>query len=197
MINFIWAFFIIAGIVYGIITNNYEILNIEILESSKTTLEMVLKMFPLVALWTGIMNIAKESKLLDKFSNLVAPILGKLFPEIPKGHESLGYIASNIVINMFGLGNAATPFGLKAMKSLQEINKDKTTASRSMITFLVLNTTGFTLIPTTVISLRMMHGSINPTDIVITSLIATTCSTVAGLIIDRIIANKRTCKKWL
>jgi len=195
MINFIWAFFIIAGIVYGIITNNYEILNIEILESSKTTLEMVLKMFPLVALWTGIMNIAKESKLLDKFSNLVAPILGKLFPEIPKGHESLGYIASNIVINMFGLGNAATPFGLKAMKSLQEINKDKTTASRSMITFLVLNTTGFTLIPTTVISLRMMHGSINPTDIVITSLIATTCSTVAGLIIDRIIANKRTCKK--
>ncbi|MBQ7141187.1 MAG: spore maturation protein [Bacilli bacterium] len=195
MVNFIWAFFIIAGIIYGVITNNYEVLNTEILESSKTTLEMVLKMFPLVALWTGIMNIAKESKLLDKFSKAVAPILGKLFPEIPKGHESLGYIASNIVINMFGLGNAATPFGLKAMKSLQEINKDKTTASRSMITFLVLNTTGFTLIPTTVISLRMMHGSANPTDIVITSLIATTLSTVAGLIIDRIVAKKRACKK--
>lgn len=195
MVNFIWAFFIIAGIIYGVITNNYEVLNTEILESSKTTLEMVLKMFPLVALWTGIMNIAKESKLLDKFSKAVAPILGKLFPEIPKGHESLGYIASNIVINMFGLGNAATPFGLKAMKSLQEINKDKTTASRSMITFLVLNTTGFTLIPTTVISLRMMHESANPTDIVITSLIATTLSTVAGLIIDRIVAKKRACKK--
>lgn len=195
MVNFIWAFFIIAGIIYGVITNNYEVLNTEILESSKTTLEMVLKMFPLVALWTGIMNIARESKLLDKFSNLVAPILGKLFPEIPKGHESLGYIASNIVINMFGLGNAATPFGLKAMKSLQEINKDKTTASRSMITFLVLNTTGFTLIPTTVISLRMMYGSANPTDIVVTSLIATTCSTVAGLVIDRIVANRRVHKK--
>lgn len=195
MVNFIWAFFIIAGIIYGVITNNYEVLNTEILESSKTTLEMVLKMFPLVALWTGIMNIAKESKLLDKFSKAVAPILGKLFPEIPKGHESLGYIASNIIINMFGLGNAATPFGLKAMKSLQQINKDKTTASRSMITFLVLNTTGFTLIPTTVISLRMMHGSVNPTDIVVTSLIATTCSTISGLIIDRIVAKKRACKK--
>lgn len=195
MVNFIWAIFIIAGIIYGVITNNYEALNTEILESSKTTLEMVLKMFPLVALWTGIMNIAKESKLLDKFSKAVAPILGKLFPEIPKGHESLGYIASNIVINMFGLGNAATPFGLKAMKSLQEINKDKITASRSMITFLVLNTTGFTLIPTTVISLRMMHGSINPTDIVTTSLIATTCSTIGGLIIDRIVANRGVRKK--
>ena len=195
MVNFIWAFFIVVGIIYAVITNNYEALNTEILESSKTTLELILRMFPLVALWTGIMNIAKESKLLDKFSNLVTPILVKLFPEIPKGHESLGYIASNIVINMFGLGNAATPFGLKAMKSLQEINNDKSTASRSMITFLVLNTTGFTLVPTTVISLRMMYGSVNPTDIVVTSLIATTCSTIGGLVIDRIVANRGVRKK--
>lgn len=195
MVNIIWGVFIVVGIIYGIITNNYKVLNTEILESSKTTLEMVLKMFPLVALWTGIMNIARESGLLDKVSKLVSPILGKLFPEIPKGHESLGYIASNIIINMFGLGNAATPFGLKAMKSLQEINKDKNTASRSMITFLVLNTTGFTLIPTTVISLRMMHGSVNSTEIVSTCLIATTCSTIGGLIIDRIVANRRVRKK--
>ncbi len=189
MVNYIWAFFIVIGIIYGIITNNFEAINNEILASSKTTLDMVLKTFPLVALWTGIMNIAKESKLLEKFSNFISPILGKLFPEIPKGHESLGYIASNVVINIFGLGSAATPFGLKAMKSLQEINPDKKTASRSMITFLVMNTSGLTLIPTTVISLRMMYNSANSMEIVITTLIATISSTVVGLIADRCFAK--------
>ena len=190
MINYIWGFFIIAGIIYAILTNNFEILNEEILNSSKTTLDLILKLFPMVALWTGIMNIAKESGLLQKFANKLSPILKKIFPEIPDNHESLGYIASNVVINMFGLGNAATPFGLKAMKSLQELNKDKTTASRSMITFLVLNTSGLTLIPTTVISLRMAYNSANPTEIVITSIIATVFSTVVGLIADRIFAKK-------
>jgi len=190
MINYIWAVFIIAGIVYGVITNNFTAINEEILASSKTTLDLILKLFPMVALWTGVMNIAKESGLLNKFANKLSPILGKLFPEIPKNHESLGYIASNVVINMFGLGSAATPFGLKAMKSLQELNKDKKTASRSMITFLVLNTSGLTLIPTTVIALRMTYNSANPTEIVITSIIATICSTVVGLIADRIFANR-------
>lgn len=195
MVNYIWAFFIVIGIIYGIITNNFEAINNEILASSKTTLDMVLKTFPLVALWTGIMNIAKESKLLEKFSNFISPILGKLFPEIPKGHESLGYIASNVVINIFGLGSAATPFGLKAMKSLQEINPDKKTASRSMITFLVMNTSGLTLIPTTVISLRMMYNSANSMEIVITTLIATISSTVVGLIADRCFAKIARRKK--
>ena len=195
MINYIWAGFIIVGIIYGILTNNFSSINTEILESSKTTLDLIMKTFPLVALWTGIMNIAKESKLLEKLSNFISPLLGKLFPEIPKGHESLGYIASNIVINLFGLGSAATPFGLKAMKSLQELNDDKTTASRSMITFLVMNTSGLTLIPTTVISLRMLYKSMNPTEIVITCLIATIASTVIGLIADRILANRNRVKK--
>ena len=190
MINYIWASFIIIGIIYSIITNNFNALNEEILASSKTTLDLILKLFPMVALWTGIMNIAKTSGLLNSFANKLSPLLKKLFPEIPDNHESLGYIASNIVVNMFGLGNAATPFGLKAMKSLQELNKDKTTASRSMITFLVLNTSGLTLIPTTVISLRMAYNSVNPTEIVITSIIATICSTIVGLIADRIFAKR-------
>jgi len=190
MINYIWASFIIIGIVYSVITNNFNILNEEILASSKTTLDLILKLFPMVALWTGIMNIAKESGLLNSFANKLSPLLKKLFPEIPDNHESLGYIASNIVVNMFGLGNAATPFGLKAMKSLQDLNKDKTTASKSMITFLVLNTSGLTLIPTTVISLRMAYNSANPTEIVITSIIATICSTVVGIIADRIFSKR-------
>jgi len=191
MINKIWGIFIILGSVFCLLTGKTELLNKEILESAKSGFDMIIKIFPVMALWMGIMNIAKESGLLQKFSNLLSPILGKLFPEIPKGHESLSLIASNIVANMFGLGNAATPFGLKAMKSLQDINDKKDIASRSMITFLVLNTSGVTIIPTTVISLRMMHGSTNPTEIVSACIIATMLSTIGGLIVDRILARRR------
>ena len=173
------------------ITGNVELINNEILNSTKSSLDMVIKIFPVMALWLGIMNIAKEAGLLTKMSNFISPLLGKLFPEIPKGHESLSLIASNIVVNMFGLGNAATPFGLKAMKSLQAVNKEKDTASRSMITFLIINTSGVTLIPTTVISLRMMYGSANPTEIVMACIMATTISTVSAIMIDRMIARKR------
>lgn len=191
MINKIWAFFIASGILYALFTGNIETINKEILDSSKTALDMIVKIFPVMALWLGIMRIAETSGLLSKMSNKLAPILGKLFPEIPKKHESLSLIASNIIANMFGLGSAATPFGLKAMASLQEINEKKDTASRSMITFLVLNTSGVTIIPTTIISLRMLYGSINPTEIVFPCILATICSTVAGLIMDRFLARRR------
>ena len=191
MIHKIWGFFIIAGSIFCLLTGKTELLNEEILGSAKSSLDMIVKIFPVMALWMGIMNIAKVSGLLEKFSKLLSLILGKLFPEIPKNHESLSLIASNIVANMFGLGNAATPFGLKAMKSLQDINPKKDTASRSMITFLVLNTSGVTIIPTTIISLRMMHGSSNPTEIVSACILATMLSTIGGLIIDRILARRR------
>lgn len=191
MIHKIWGFFIIIGSIFCLFTGQTELLNKEILGSAKSGLDMIVKIFPVMALWLGIMNIAKVSGLLQKFSKLLSPILGKLFPEIPKNHESLSLIASNIVANMFGLGNAATPFGLKAMKSLQEINDKKDIASRSMITFLVLNTSGVTIIPTTIISLRMLHGSSNPTEIVSACILATFLSTFAGLIIDRFLARRR------
>lgn len=151
---------------------------------------MVLKIFPVIALWMGLMKIAEVSKLLDKLSKLISPFLIKLFPDIPKNHESFSLIASNIIANIFGLGSAATPFGLKAMDSLQKLNKDKKTATKSMITFLVLNTSGLTIIPTTIISLRMMYGSINPTQIVVACIISTLCATVGGLIIDRMFARR-------
>lgn len=191
MINKIWGFFIVLGSIFCLCTGKVDLLNQEILGSAKNSLDMIVKIFPVMALWLGIMNIAKVSGLLKKISNVFAPLLGKLFPEIPKGHESLSLIASNIVANMCGLGNAATPFGLKAMKSLQELNKKKDTASRSMITFLVLNTSGVTIIPTTIISLRMMYGSANPTEIVSACILATALSTIGGLIIDRILARRR------
>lgn len=191
MVNKIWGSFIIIGVVVCLFTGKVDILNNEILESTKSSLDMIIKIFPVMALWLGIMRIATESGLLHKLSNALSPLLRKLFPEIPKGHESLSLIASNITANMFGLGNAATPFGLKAMKSLQELNDQKDTASRSMITFLVLNTSGVTIIPTTIISLRMMYGSQNPTEIVFACILATLISTTGGLIIDRILAKRR------
>lgn len=191
MINKIWGFFIIIGSVFCLLTGKIELLNKEILGSAKSGLDMIIKIFPVMALWLGIMKIASVSGLLQKFSKLLSPILGKLFPDIPKNHESLSLIASNVVANIFGLGNAATPFGLKTMKSLQEINPKKDIASRSMITFLVLNTSGVTIIPTTIISLRMMHGSVNPTEIVFACILATMLSTISGLIMDRILARRR------
>lgn len=190
MINKLWIFFIVVGSLFLIVNGKADALNSQILSSGKTTLDLILQIFPLLALWLGIMNIAKESGLLEKVSRFISPILLKIFPDIPKGHESLGLISSNIVANMFGLGNAATPFGLKAMESLQELNKEKDTASRSMITFLVINTCGVTIVPTTIISLRMMHDSTEPTSIVVPCVIVSFLSLIIGLIIDRLFSRR-------
>jgi len=189
MVNKIWSFFIIIGILFCLFNNNLDIINKEILTSTKTAFDMTIKIFPVMALWLGISKIAEVSGLLNKLSIKLSTVLKYIFPEIPKGHESLSYISSNIIANMFGLGNAATPFGLKAMQSLQNLNKNKEVASRSMITFLVLNTSGVTIIPTTIISLRMMYNSSNPSDIVLPCIIITFIGTISGLIADRILAR--------
>lgn len=190
MVNTIWCIFIIVGTIYCIITGNLETVNKEILNSAKTGFDMIVKIFPVLALWLGIMNIAKVSGLLEKMSQKLSPLFSKLFPDIPSGHESMGFITSNVIANIFGLGNAATPFGLKAMKSLQQLNPNKEVASRSMITFLVLNTSGLTIIPTTIISLKMMYGSVNPTDIVLPCFLATLMSTIGGLLMDRFLGSR-------
>ena len=190
MINIVWSIFIISGIIYALFTGNIETVNNEILTSCKTSLNLILEIFPVIALWLGIMKIAEDSGLLNKLSILLSPLLGKLFPELPKNHEAISLMASNIISNMAGLGSAATPFGLKAMKSLDSINKKKDTASRSMITFLVLNTSGVTIIPTTIISLRLMYNSSNPTEIVIPCIIATFLSSLFGLLFDRYLGDK-------
>ncbi len=186
MINKIWFIFIFIGVIYGSLSGNISFVNDEIITSAKKSLELFLNIFPVIVLWLGIMTIASNSGLINKISNLFYPILKRIFKEIPKGHESLGYISSNITANLLGLGSAATPFGLKAMNSLQELNTKKDEASRSMITFLVLNTSGLTLIPTTVISLRIMYKSINPTEIIITTIIATIIGTISAIILDKI-----------
>ena len=165
-------------------------INETILKSTTTSLELLLQIFPVIALWLGIANIATMSGLLEKLARKLTKVLGPFFPEIPKDHISLSYIASNIIANLFGLGNAATPFGLKAMSSLQEINKDKKKASRSMITFTTINTSGVTIVPTTIIALRILYGSTDPTKTVLSTLIATSLATIAGLIFDYLFARR-------
>lgn len=189
MMNKIWGVFIIIGVVYSFFTGNISIINSEILSCGETVLNMIMKLFPIMALWLGIMKIASVSGLLKKMSIILYPITRFIFPDIPKDSDVISLITSSFVFNMFGLGNASTPIGLKTMKSLKDLSGSDV-ASSSMITFLVLNTTGFTIIPTTIISLRMMHGSSNPSGVIIPCLLASLSSTVFGLIIDRFYRKK-------
>ena len=186
MINYIFGIFIVVGVVYSFITGNIEAVNESFLSSGSVAIDMIFKMVPLLCLWLGVMKIAEKSGLLLKVSNIFSKFLHPLFPELKKGGEAISYIASNLVMNMLGLGNAATPFGLKAFECMQKDNPKKDTATRSMITFLVINTASVTLIPTTVISFRMLNNSANPTEIVGACLIATILSCFFGIIMDRI-----------
>lgn len=187
MINKIWFLFISIGIVFGIINNKIDLINTQIIKSAKDSLDIFLNIFPTLVLWVGVMNIVSESGLLIKLSNFMYPLFKHIFPDIKKGDEALSYISSALTANFLGMSNAATPFSIKAMKSLQEINTNKEYASRSMITFLLINSTGFVLVPTTVISLRMMYKSINPTKIILPTLLTTFLSTIIAIILDKVI----------
>ncbi len=186
MINYIFGIFIIVGVLYSFLTGNSEIVNTSLISSGGTAIEMIIKMIPLLCLWLGVMKIAEASGLLKKVSQIMSKIIHPIFPELKKDGEAIGYIATNIVMNMLGLGNAATPFGLKGFECMQKENPKKDTATRSMITFMVMNTASVTLIPTTVISFRLLNHSKNPTEIVPACLIATILSCLFGLIMDRI-----------
>lgn len=185
MINYIWPIFILLGVFYSIFKGDTNLSN-TMLTSGSNSIDMIFSMGTLICLWLGIMNIAKKSGLLDKMASKLSPMVVFLFPEIPKGDVAISYISLNIILNMLGLGNAATPFGLKAMSELQRLNKNSSIASRSMITFLVINTASVTIIPTTIISLRVLNGSNNPNEIISSSIITTFLSVLLALIIDRI-----------
>ena len=184
MINYLFASFFIIGILYSFFTN-VNISN-EMLIASSKSIELIFTIIPIMCLWLGIMNIAKKSGLLDKLASFLTPLLKYLFPEIPKNSPCFSYISINIIMNMLGVGNAATPFGLKAMQEMQKLNINKDTASRSMITFIVKNTAAVTIIPTTIISLRVLNKSINPMSIVPYIIITSTLSCLIGLILDRL-----------
>ena len=186
MINYIWSLFIIIGIIYSVFKGDTNLSN-TLLTSGTSSIDMIFSMGTIICLWLGVMNIAKKSGLLEILSNKLSPVVRFLFPEIPKSDIAISYISLNIIMNMLGLGNAATPFGLKAMKELKRLNNNSDIASRSMITFLVINTASVTIIPTTVISLRVLNGSTNPNEIIVSSIITTFLSVIFALIIDRLL----------
>lgn len=188
MINKIWLLLISIGIGYSFFNSNVNMGDI-ILDSSAAAFDLIISIGPLIVLWSGIMNIASHSGLLSKFSNLLKPLLKKIMPSV-KRDKALEYISSNIAANMLGLGSVATPAGLKAMKELNEENKTPEVASDGMITFLILNTSGVTIIPMTVIALRVAYGSVNASGIIIPSIIATCVSTICGLTLDYLIRRR-------
>lgn len=191
MVSLLWTFLIIIAVMYSLFTGNLETINNSVLLNANKALDLILSLLPTIVLWTGIMKIAEDAGILIKFASFLEPLLKRLFPSVPKNNKSLGYISSNIAANMLGLGSAATPFGLKAMEELQKINNKKDTASTAMITFLVLNTAGVTIIPTTIIAIRLSYGSMNPTEIIAPAVIATTCSCISAILIDYFIRRKK------
>lgn len=190
VLNYIWiAFFVIAFVVALLklmITGDTEIFKTLVdatFNSSKmAVMDISLPLAGVMTLWLGLMNIGEKAGAINFLSRIVGPFFNKLFPEIPKNHPANGQIMMNFSANMLGLGNAATPLGLKAMDSMQELNPNKETASNAQIMFLVLNTAGFTIIPVSIIALRAINHAANPTDVFIPILIATYCSTLVGLL---------------
>lgn len=190
MVNKIWGTFIIIGLFYGFLTGKTEIMNEEIISCGSTSLELFISMFPMMILWSGIMKIAEKAGILSFLSKKFRPLFRIIFKELKSDDKALEYIASNLTINMLGIHNASTPFGLKAMKELQEKNPKKDTATKSMITFLVLNTSGVTLIATDIIAIRNSMNAKSPTDLLLVTILATIINTTLALLVNSYLGRK-------
>ena len=189
MINYIFGLFLSLGILFSLIHGTISEMNNLFITAGEKAITMVLKMLPLLCLWLGLMKVASASGLMQKISQILSRLILPLFPGLKQDKETLGYIASNLTMNILGLGNAATPFGLKAFASMQKNNPQKDTATREMITLLVMNTASVTLIPTTIISLRTLNHAKNPTEILPPCIIATILACGIGLIFDALFAH--------
>lgn len=185
MVNYIWVGMTVVGVLYAMVNGTMDEVNKALFVSAKEAVTLCIGLMSILVFWLGLMKIAENSGLLDKLSLLFRPLMKWLFPEIPENHPAIGYILSNMMANTFGLGNAATPLGIKAMEEMKELNNGKVQATRSMITFLALNTSAITIIPTTVIAIRINYNSVSPTDIVFPTILATAISAVGAIIIDR------------
>lgn len=180
---------ILTSIVVGVIEGRIDEVVRAVTDSAKLGFEIALGLAGIMCLWLGIMSIATESGLIKILGNILRPVLRRLFPDVPTDHPAMGAIALNISANMLGLANAATPFGLQAMKELQALNQHARVASNSMCTFLAINTSSVQLIPATAIAYLAANGSTNPTSVVFSSLIATIISTVVAIIAVRQLAK--------
>lgn len=193
MLNYIWIFMIIIGIIYGSFTGEMAQISNGVIDASKEAVELCITMLGVVALWTGIMRIAQDSGMVEGFTKKLKPVLRFLFPQIPEKHPAMSYISLNCIANILGLGWAATPAGLKAMEALADLEKERgnqeyskkgklRTASNEMCIFLILNISSLQLIPVNIIAYRSRYGSVNPTAVIAPAIAATFLNTVVAII---------------
>lgn len=190
MLNILWPIFIILSFLYAIFSGKVNEINNGIFESLSNAVELSITFLGTISLWDGIMEIAKKTTLVDKLTKLLKPIINFLFPDLKNNENVKKEISMNIIANILGLGNAATPLGLKAMKTMQKENRKKDTLSNSMMMFIVLNTASLQLIPTNVIAIRTSLNSENPTSIIIPVWIATIVAAIVGIVFTKILIKK-------
>lgn len=189
MLNKLWGIMLLAGIIVAAFTGKIGEAGTAAIDSSKEAVTLCIAMLGVMSMWTGIMNVAKKAGLIDAMTRALRPALRFLFPGVPEGHPANEYIASNIIANMLGLGWAATPYGLKAMEEMKELNQGSHIASADMCTFLIINISSLQLIPVNIIAYRSEYGSVSPTSIIGMGLVATLVSTAVGVIFS-VVARK-------
>ncbi len=190
MLNFVWVFMVVVGILVGIATGRQEAIVNAVLNSAKNSAAMIIGLIGIYVFWMGILNIAKDSGIVDRLAARLKKVLMFLFPDVPPNSEAAGYMSLNLVANILGMGNAATPFGLSAMRELDKLNGHRTIASNAMVMFLVINASSIQLLPLTLIAIRGAYGSANPADIVLPSLITTGVSTLAAIVLAKIMERR-------
>ncbi len=193
MLNLVWVGLVVAGVFVAALHGHVQSVTTAAFDSAKLAVETVISLTGILIFWLGIARVAESAGLMQALTGILRPVFRRLFPSLDPQGPAMRAILLNVSANMLGLGQAATPFGLKAMQEMQAVNDqpDPETASNAMVTFLVLNTAGITLIPATVIAYRATAGSQNPTEIVGVTLAASTCSTILALLLDRILRGRR------
>ena len=194
MLNYIWPFLIISSFIYAIISGNIENINTSIFNSLEDVITISITLVGTMCLWCGLMEIVKNTSLINKLTKILRPILNCIFPESKNNENAMKNISLNVISNILGLGNAATPAGLKAMEDLQEENINKNILSNSMMMLIVLNTTSIELIPTTVIAIRASLNAQNPVDIIVPIWFSTIIGTLVGIISTKILIKRSKCK---
>ncbi len=190
MVNYLWAAMICMAIIVAGVTGRIDTITTSLFKSAENAVTVAILLISVMTFWLGIMKIVEKSGLINAIKFLLKPLAVFLFPRIPRDHPAMNAILMNMSANLLGMGNAATPFGIKAMEEMHKLNNRSDTASDEMCTFLAINTASLTILPTTVIALRVSLGSLNPTEIVGTTIIATLFSTFVALFFDRLLRRR-------
>lgn len=189
MLNYDWLGLIVIAVITGAVTGNIEQVTKQAFDSAESAVKIALGLISIMTLWLGIMKIAEQAGFIRLLARALAPVMRRLFPDVPPEHPAMGSMLLNIAANWLGLSNAATPFGLKAMEELQQLNPKKDTATNAMAMFLGINTASITLIPTTIIGIRVSLNSNNPFEIIGTTIFASVCATTAAIITAKLLGR--------